>query len=93
MINSILFCLLGHTGGIFIENENEFVVNENISSLTKSEIESLQIICEIGFKYKILYDISTQYETIYNNNILNLTNLNNENNNNNNESVYLSGIC
>ena len=93
MINSILFCLLGHTGGIFIENENEFIVNENISSLTKSEIESLQIICEIGFKYKILYDISTQYETIYNNNILNLTNLNNENNNNNNESVYLSGIC
>ena len=102
MINSVLYCLLGHTGGIFEENENGFYVSQNIESITDSERESLKRVCELGFKYKILNEVSNSYEKIFNNDLLKSNPLNKEakgesDNNQNKEkkdntSIYLNGI-
>ena len=103
MINSVLYCLLGHTGGIFIEDENGFHVNPNIETITTNERESLIRVCELGFKYKILNEVSNSYEKIFNNDLLKSNPLNklleqNENKNNQNSqkkdtnSIYLNGI-
>ena len=103
MINSVLYCLLGHTGGIFIENENGFYVNPNIETITNNERESLIRVCELGFKYKILNEVSKSYEKIFNNDLLKNNPLNRELNqgeqrqNQNNQkkdtnSIYLNGI-
>ena len=102
MINSVLYCLLGHTGGIFEENENGFYVSQNIESITDSERESLKRVCELGFKYKILNEVSNSYEKIFNNDLIKSNPLNKEDkgesdNNQNKEkkdntSIYLNGI-
>jgi hypothetical protein len=102
MINSVLYCLLGHTGGIFEENENGFYVSQNIESITDSERESLKRVCELGFKYKILNEVSNSYEKIFNNDLIKSNPLNkedkgeSENNQNkekkDNTSIYLNGI-
>ena len=78
MINSVLYCLLGHTGGIFEENENGFYVSQNIESITDSERESLKRVCELGFKYKILNEVSNSYEKIFNNDLIKSNPLNKE---------------
>ena len=102
MINSVLYCLLGHTGGIFEENKNGFYVSQNIESITDSERESLKRVCELGFKYKILNEVSNSYEKIFNNDLIKSNPLNKEDkgesdNNQNKEkkdntSIYLNGI-
>ena len=101
MINSILYCLLGHTGGIFIEKENGFVLNENIETITNSEKEFLLQVCKLGYKYKFLNTISNYYEKIFNNELLNSNPLNkdlesqeNKRNNQKNDStsIYLNGV-
>ena len=102
MINSVLYCLLGHTGGIFEENENGFYVSQNIESITDSERESLKRVCELGFKYKILNEVSNSYEKIFNNDLIKSNPLNKEDkvesdSNQNKEkkdntSIYLNGI-
>ena len=102
MINSVLYCLLGHTGGIFEENENGFYVSQNIESITDSERESLKRVCELGFKYKILNEVSNSYEKIFNNDLIKSNPLNKEDkgeSDNNkkkkkkdNTSIYLNGI-
>ena len=103
MINSVLYCLLGHTGGIFIEDENGFHVSPNIETITNTERESLIKVCELGFKYKILNDVSNSYEKIFNNDLLKSNPLNreldqgNQRKNQNKEkkdsnSIYLNGV-
>ena len=101
MINSVLYCLLGHTGGIFIENENGFHVNPNIETITNNERESLKKVCEFGFKYKILNQVSKSYEKIFNEELIKSNPLNREldkeNSNKNNQkkdttSIYLNGV-
>ena len=103
MINSVLYCLLGHTGGIFIEDENGFHVNPNIETITNNERESLIKVCEFGFKYKILNQVSKSYEKIFNEELLKSNPLNrqfdqdNSNINQNNQkkdttSIYLNGV-
>ena len=103
MINSVLYCLLGHTGGIFIEDENGFHVNPNIETITNNERESLIKVCEFGFKYKILNQVSKAYEKIFNEELLKSNPLNrqfdqdNSNINQNNQkkdttSIYLNGV-
>ena len=103
MINSVLYCLLGHTGGIFIEDENGFQVSPNIETITTNERESLIKVCELGFKYKILNEVSKSYEKIFNEELLKSNPLNRElehddsktNKNNkkkDNSSIYLNGV-
>ncbi len=96
MINSVLYCLLGHTGGIFIENENGFHINPNIETITSNERESLKRICELGYKYKILDKVSKSYEKIFNNDLIKSCPLNKEledrHNKKETSSIYLNGI-
>ena len=101
MINSVLYCLLGHTGGIFIEDEIGFHVNPNIETITNNERESLIKVCEFGFKYKILNQVSKSYEKIFNEELIKSNPLNREldkeNSNKNNQkkdttSIYLNGV-
>ena len=103
MINSVLYCLLGHTGGIFIEDNNGFHVSPNIETITNTERESLIRVCELGFKYKILNDVSNSYEKIFNNDLLKSNPLNiefgpeNSRKKQNNQkkdtnSIYLNGV-
>ena len=96
MINSVLYCLLGHTGGIFIENENGFHINPNIETITSNERESLKRICELGYKYKILDKVSKSDEKILNNDLIKSCPLNKEledrYNKKETSSIYLNGI-
>ena len=96
MINSVLYCLLGHTGGIFIETENGFNINPNIESITSNEKESLKIVCDLGYKYKILNKVSESYEKIFNNDLMKSNPLNKEFEDKNakkeTSSIYLNGI-
>ena len=96
MINSVLYCLLGHTGGIFIETENGFHINPNIETITANEKESLKRVCDLGYKYKILNKISNSYEKIFNNDLMRSNPLNKEfvdqNIKKENSSIYLNGI-
>ena len=103
MINSVLYCLLGHTGGIFIEDENGFHVNPNIETITNNERESLIKVCEFGFKYKILNQVSKSYEKIFNEELLKSnplnresdqenSNMNQNNQNKDSSSIYLNGV-
>ena len=96
MINSVLYCLLGHTGGIFIETENGFHLNPNIETITANEKESLKRVCDLGYKYKILNKISNSYEKIFNNDLMRSNPLNKEfvdqNIKKENSSIYLNGI-
>ena len=78
MINSVLYCLLGHTGGIFIETESGFNINPNIESITSNEKESLKRVCDLGYKYKILNKVSESYEKIFNNDLMKSNPLNKE---------------
>jgi hypothetical protein len=98
MINDILFCLLGYTGGVFVDSGNQFNLNETIDSVTDSEKELLKKIGEIGFKYKILKDFVKNYESVFNQNLLKgkSDNLDSEDENQNYEletSVFLSAVC
>ena len=102
MINSVLYCLLGHTGGIFIEDDNGFHVNPNIETITNNERESLIKVCEFGFKYKILNQVSKSYEKIFNEELIKSNPLNrgmdqdnpnmNKNNKKDTNSIYLNGV-
>ena len=102
MINSVLYCLLGHTGGIFIEDDKGFYVNPNIEAITNNERESLIKVCELGFKYKILNQVSKSYEKIFNEELIKSNPLNrgmdkdnpnmNKNNKNDTTSIYLNGV-
>ena len=96
MINSVLYCLLGHTGGIFIETENGFNINPNIESITSNEKESLKRVCDLGYKYKILNKVSDSYEKIFNNDLMKSNPLNKEFEDKNAKketlSIYLNGI-
>ena len=96
MINSVLYCLLGHTGGIFIEVENGFNINPNIETITTSEKESLKKVCDLGYKYKILNKVSNSYEKIFNNDLMKSCPLNKELDNKTDKkatsSIYLNGI-
>ena len=96
MINSVLYCLLGHTGGIFIETENGFNINPNIESITSNEKESLKRVCDLGYKYKILNKVSESYEKIFNNDLMKSNPLNKEFEDKNAKketlSIYLNGI-
>ena len=49
MINSVLYCLLEHTGGIFIEDGKGFHINPNIETITNNERDSLIKIYIFGF--------------------------------------------
>lgn len=71
MINDILFCLLGKTGGIFIETDHSFEVNEKYTFLTDSEKELLKKIAEIGFRYSILDNFIDNYYKIFNRKLIN----------------------
>jgi len=71
MINDILFCLLGKTGGIFIESEDGFEINEKYTFLTESEKDLLRSIGEIGFKYSILDNFIENYYKIFNRKLIN----------------------
>lgn len=98
MINDILFCLLGYTGGIFVDLGNQFGLNETIDSVTNSEKELLKKIGEIGFKYKILKDFIKNYESVFNENLMKgkSENLDTEDENQKFEletSIFLSPVC
>ena len=97
MIDSILYCLLGTTGGIFLETEKEFKINENINKLTESEKECLISVCKIGQNYKMLFDFINNYENTFNNKLMKTSSFeeNSQNNENNvrKETIYLSGVC
>ena len=71
MINDILFCLLGKTGGVFIETEQGFEINQKSTFLTESEKELLRSIGEIGFKYSILHNFIENYYKIFNKKLIN----------------------
>ena len=96
MINSVLYCLLGHTGGIFIEDEKGIHINPNIETITDSEKESLTKVCELGFKYKILNKVTKSYEKIFNNDLLQSNPLNKDiypiQNDKEKNSIYLNGV-
>ena len=70
MIDSILNCLIGITGGIFIETDKEFKINDTIDTLTESEKECLISVCKIGQNYKMLYDFINNYEQTFNNELM-----------------------
>ena len=91
MINDILFCLIGYTGGVFIETDKGFEINQNITTLTQSEKESLIQICELGSKYKILQDFVQNYETIFYTNLIQSSSSKESPEDMN--SIYLSGVC
>ncbi len=92
MINDILFSLLGITGGIIIETEQGFRVNSKITTLSQSEVDSLSNICEIGTKYKILKDFLSNYESLYNSNLI-LNSIVSKPQKEDLSSIYLSGVC
>jgi hypothetical protein len=93
MINDILFCLLGYTGGVFLDNNSSFVINETITCITKSEKDLLKKIAEIGFKYKILKDFVKNFSEIFSQKLIknNIEEVNKEEILN--SSVYLAPIC
>ena len=97
MIDSILNCLIGITGGIFIETEKEFKINDTINTLTESEKECLISVCKIGQNYKILYDFINNYEQTFNNELMKSSYFeeNNQNSENNiiKDTIYLNGVC
>lgn len=66
MINDILFCLLGKTGGLFLETEAGFIINEKYNFINDSERELLKKIADIGFKYNILSNFIENYKKIFN---------------------------
>ena len=96
MIDSILNCLIGITGGIFIETEKEFKINDTINTLTESEKECLISVCKIGQNYKMLYDFINNYEQTFNNELMKSSYLeeNNQNSENNiiKDTIYLNGV-
>lgn len=92
MINDILFCLIGYTGGVFLETDKGFEINQNITTLTQSEKESLIQICELGSKYKILSDFIQNYETIFYTNLIQTPSTSSSSQTDMN-SIYLSGVC
>ena len=97
MIDSILNCLIGITGGIFIETEKEFKINDTINTLTESEKECLISVCKIGQNYKMLYDFIKNYEQTFNNELMKTSYLDEKNQNSENniikDTIYLNGVC
>ena len=97
MIDSILNCLIGITGGIFIETEKEFKINDTIDTLTESEKECLISVCKIGQNYKMLYDFIKNYEQTFNNELMKTSYLDEKNQNSENniikDTIYLNGVC
>jgi len=71
MLNDILFCLLGKTGGIFLETEQGFEINQKYNFLSDSEKELLNRIGEIGYKYSILDNFIKNYYMIFNKKLIN----------------------
>jgi hypothetical protein len=101
MINDILFCLLGYTGGVFTDNITSFGINETISCISHSEKEILKKIGIIGFKYKILKDFVKNYNDLFNQKLMKSSYLYNDNKYSDEEineesnlttSIYLSPI-
>lgn len=88
MINDILFCLLGVSGGIFIDNGKDFIINDTITFLSESEKERLKVISQIGYKYKLLKEFSSNYESMFNSNLIQ----NKQAKKSDINSVYLSGV-
>ena len=97
MIDSILNCLIGITGGIFIETDKEFKINDTIDTLTESEKECLISVCKIGQNYKMLYDFIKNYEQTFNNELMKTSYLDEKNQNSENniikDTIYLNGVC
>ena len=96
MIDSILNCLIGITGGIFIETDKEFKINDTIDTLTESEKECLISVCKIGQNYKMLYDFIKNYEQTFNNELMKTSYLDEKNQNSENniikDTIYLNGV-
>jgi hypothetical protein len=101
MINDILYCLLGYTGGIFIDSQTSFSINETFTIISSSEKEILRKIGLIGFKYKILKDFIKDYNELFNqelmqNNYLHIDKQLTEQLNDDSKlttSTYLTPIC
>jgi hypothetical protein len=102
MINDILFCLLGYTGGVFIDSQNSFTINETITCISQSEKEILKRIGQIGFKYKILKDFVNDFNELFTQNLMKTNTLYNEkekidtglnDDSKLSTSAYLSPIC
>ena len=73
MINDILFCLLGYTGGVFregLEESNGFTITNTIDCITESEKDLLKKIGNLGYKYKLLKDFVRNYDELSNLNMM-----------------------
>jgi len=103
MLNDIFFCLLGYTGGSFIDTGNSFKINETITCITDSEKELLKKIIDIGYNYKIIKDFIKNFNDLLNRKMMSGGSLFTDMNNMeepegllatfNNTSVFLGPIC
>ena len=51
MLHEVLLALLGHTGSIVIEADNQFKVSSAIDFLTDAEIEQINKVVVIGVSF------------------------------------------
>ncbi|MCQ2819591.1 MAG: hypothetical protein MJ252_20195 [archaeon] len=66
MIKDILYCLLGYSGGVFIEDGDSFRINPTYGNISDSEKMSLQPFCDIGYKVKNLKEYSNNFDAAFN---------------------------
>lgn len=75
MINEIFFSLIGVTGGLIVDGEGCFEINNNYNNnekkISDSEIIILQEIAQIGYNYKVLKDFVTNYTEMLHKEIVN----------------------
>lgn len=54
MLHEILFALLGKSGNIIIEQDDNFILDPRITFLTPAEKDIINSLCCLGYYYKTL---------------------------------------